>query len=243
MRRDRLHEKRPAVATIAKQPEPEIEAQPASRRPHSALPNGQPYAFGTWTTHNVTMSLSAANAISEAGVRATFYAVDNAQCFSANAAGCLTYRGPFMITTSGKHTVTFFSENTQGFPEAMQSVQVWVDNQPPVMACTVTPLALWPPNNKMIPVNLYVTAVSAAFGATPFSLKSVQTSEGNSATDIHGFVVGQPSTAGSLLASRLGNEKTGRVYTFVYQSTDQLGLTGTCTAQVLVPHDQGRSHP
>jgi hypothetical protein len=26
-----------------------------------------------------------------------------------------------MITTSGKHTVTFFSENTQGFPEAMQS--------------------------------------------------------------------------------------------------------------------------
>ena len=83
MRRDRLHEKRPAVATIAKQPEPEIEAQPASPRPHSALPNGQPYAFGTWTTHNVTMSLSAANAISEAGVRATFYAVDNAESRSA----------------------------------------------------------------------------------------------------------------------------------------------------------------
>src|SRR5260370_35643670 len=117
MRRDRLHEKRPAVATIAKQPEPEIEAQPASRRPHSALPNGQPYAFGTWTPHNVTMSLSPANAISGAGVRATFYAVDNAQCFSANSAGCVTYRGPFMIPTSGRTTVTFFSENPKGVPK------------------------------------------------------------------------------------------------------------------------------
>ena len=116
-----------------------------------------------------------------------------------------------------------------------------VDDEPPVMTCTATPSVLWPPNNKMVPVNLNVTAVSALFGQTPFSLKSVTTSEGNAATDIHGFVVGQPSTAGSLLASRLGNEKAGRVYTFVYQSTDQLGLTGTCTAKVLVPHDQGRS--
>lgn len=209
----------------------------------SAITNGQPYAFGTWTTHNATISLSAVNAISQAGVRATFYAVDNAQCSSANAAGCLTYGGPFMITTSGKHSVTFFSENAQGFPEATQSVQVWVDNEPPVMTCTATPSVLWPPNNKMVPVRLGVTAISAAFGPTPFSLKSVATSEGNAATDIHGFVIGQPSTAGSLLASRLGNEKTGRVYTFVYQSTDELGLTGTCTAKVLVPHDQARSHP
>jgi hypothetical protein len=146
-----------------------------------------------------------------------------------------------MITTSGKHTVTFFSENAQGFPEVTQSVQVWVDNEPPVMTCTATPPVLWPPNNKMVPVRLSVTAVSAAFGPTPISLKSVATSEGNAATDIQGFVIGQPSTEGSLLASRPGNEKAGRVYTFVYQSADELGLTGTCTAKVLVPHDQGRS--
>jgi len=92
-------------------------------------------------------------------------------------------------------------------------------------------------------VSLNVTAVSAAFGPTPFSLKSVITSEGNAATDIHGFVIGQPSTAGSLRASRPGFAKGGQTYTFVYQSTDELGLTGTCTAQVQVPHDQRRPNP
>src|SRR6266849_838634 len=208
----------------------------------SATTGGRPYVFGTWTTHDVIMTLSATNGIKEAGVGATFYGLDEPQCTSANTAGCKTYSGPFEINTSGKHTVTFFSQNAQGYPDAVQSVQVWVDNEPPVMTCTATPSVLWPPNNKMVPVNLHVTAVSAAFGPTPFSLKSVATSEGNAATDIHGFVIGQPSTEGSLLASRLGNEKTGRVYTFVYQSADELGLTGTCTAQVQVPHDQGRSH-
>jgi len=207
----------------------------------SATTDGRPYPFGTWTTHNVTMTLSATNAIKESGVGATFYAVDNANCSNIDPAGCLTYGGPFMITTSGKHTVTFFSQNGQGFPDATQNVQVWVDNAPPVMTCTATPSVLWPPNNKMVPVSLNVTAVSAAFGPTPFSLKSVTTSEGNAATDIQGFVIGQPSTEGSLLASRLGKGKAGRVYTFVYQSTDELGLTGTCTADVQVPHDQGRS--
>jgi len=112
-----------------------------------------------------------------------------------------------------------------------------------VMTCSATPSVLWPPNNKMVPVSLHVTAVSAAFGPTPFSLKSVMTSEGNAATDIQGFVIGQPSTRGSLLASRLGHGLAGRVYTFIYQSTDELGLTGTCTAEVQVPHDQRRSNP
>jgi len=118
-----------------------------------------------------------------------------------------------------------------------------VDDEPPVMTCAATPSVLWPPNNKMVPVNLNVTAVSAVFGPTPFTLKSVTTSEGSAATDISGFVIGQPDTAGSLRASRLGTDKAGRVYTFVYQSVDPLGLTGTCTTHVLVPHDQGKSHP
>lgn len=208
----------------------------------SATTDGSTYAFGTWTTHNVTVTLSATNAISQSGVGATFYAVDNANC-SANPTGCLTYGGPFMITTSGKHTVTFFSQNAQGYPEAAQSVQVWVDNEPPVMTCKATPSVLWPPDNKMVPVALNVTAVSAAFGPTPFSLKSVTTSAGNAATDIAGFVIGQSSVAGFLRASRPGNAKAGETYTFVDQSSDPLGLTGTCTATVTVPHDQRKSNP
>lgn len=253
----------------------------------SATAGGNSYAFGTWTHESVAVSLSASNSIQQAGVGPTYYAVDNSACGSsfaqqsnlANVPGCSVYTGPFTISNSGKHKVTFFSANLDGFPiigpipmppqipplpcpnpntnpcnvqlpplvppleGILQSVQVWVNKEPPVMTCTAAPSVLWPPNNKMVPVSLNVTAVSALFGQTPFSLKSVTTSEGNAATDIHGFVVGQPSTAGSLLASRLGNEKTGRVYTFVYQSTDESGLTGTCTAKVTVPHDQRKSNP
>ena len=207
----------------------------------SATAGGAAYTFGTWALQDVVVTLSATNPIKEAGVQQTLYAIDDPNCNPVTLAACSTYAGPFTISKPGKHTVTFGSLNASGWPGTFQTVQVWVD-LPPVMACTVTPSVLWPPNNKMVPVSLNVTAVSAAFGPTPFSLKSVATSEGNAATDIQGFVIGQPSTVGSLLASRLGNEKTGRVHTFVYQSTDQLGLTGTCTAQVLVPHDQRRSN-
>lgn len=214
----------------------------------SATAGGSPYAFGTWTTHDATVTLSAMNAIKESGVLGIFYAVDNPNCqpnndFPDNPPGCSIYTGPFTIATSGKHTVTFFSENAQGHPDAVQSVQVWVDNEPPVMTCAATPSVLWPPNNKMVPVALNVTAVSAAFGPTPFSLKSVTTSAGNAATDVAGFVIGQPSLAGFLRASRPGNAKAGETYTFVYQSVDPVGLTGTCAATVTVPHDQGKSNP
>lgn len=206
----------------------------------SATAGGAPYAFGTWTTHNVTVALKATNAIGGSGVGDTFYGVDNTACSSDDRAGCQTYGGPFAITTSGKHTVTFFSKNAKGYPEQVESVQVWVDNAPPVMTCTASPSVLWPPNNKMVPVKLNVTAVSAAFGPTPFTLSSISTSQGNIGSEFQGFVDGQSSTEGSLLASRLGNDKVRQVYTFVYQSTDQLGLTGTCTVNVQVPHDQRR---
>ena len=206
----------------------------------SATAGGAAYTFGTWALQDVVVTLSATNPIKEAGVEQTVYAVDDPNCNPVTLPACSTYAGPFTISKPGKHTVTFGSLNASGWPATFQTVQVWVD-LPPVMTCSATPSVLWPPNNKMVPVSLNVTAVSAAFGPTPFSLKSVMTSEGNAATDIHGFVIGQPSTEGSLLASRLGYVMAGRVYTFVYQSTDELGLTGTCTAKVQVPHDQRRS--
>lgn len=211
----------------------------------SATAGGAAYTFGTWATKDVSLTLSAANALPDSGVGASYYAVDNANCSpeSTVSVACGSYSGPFTISSSGKHTVTFFSANAHGFFEAAQTVQVWVDNEPPVMTCKATPSVLWPPNNKMVPVALNVTAVSAAFGPTPFSLKSVTTSAGNAATDVAGFVIGQPSVTGFLRASRPGNAKAGESYTFVYQSVDPVGLTGTCTATVTVPHDQRESNP
>jgi hypothetical protein len=98
----------------------------------SATVGGAPYLFGTWTNQSVDITLSANNAIKEAGVGTTYYAVDQPNCaFDANSPqsppGCLTYSGPFTISDSGQHNVTFFSVNLQGNPEAVKTAQAWID--------------------------------------------------------------------------------------------------------------------
>jgi hypothetical protein len=93
----------------------------------SATAGGNSYAFGTWTNESVAVSLSASNPIGQgdaANLGSTYYAVDNSACGSsfaeqrnlANVPGCSVYTGPFTISSSGKHTVTFFSANLYGFP-------------------------------------------------------------------------------------------------------------------------------
>lgn len=104
-----------------------------------ATAGGTPYPFGKWATQDVVVTLSATNSLKEAGVQQTYYAVDDPNCnFAAvsdnpnNPLDCSIYQAPFSVSTSGKHTVTFFSLNAHGNPEALQSVQVWVDKNPPL---------------------------------------------------------------------------------------------------------------
>ncbi len=99
----------------------------------SATVGGTPYPFGTWTNQDVTVTLSAANGIKESGVKQTLYAVDDtADCQPVTWPRCSVYGGPFTISTSGKHTVTFDSQNTSGWMGPFQNVQVWVDKNPPL---------------------------------------------------------------------------------------------------------------
>jgi hypothetical protein len=99
----------------------------------SAAIGSTPYPFGTWTNQDVTVTLSATNAIKESGVKQTLYAVDDsANCQPVTWPRCSIYGGPFTIGTSGKHTVTFDSQNTSGWMGSFQNVQVWVDKNPPL---------------------------------------------------------------------------------------------------------------
>jgi hypothetical protein len=102
----------------------------------SATAGGTPYTFGTWTSQDVEVDLAAINFITEAGIQQTLYAVDNPDCFfgTGKPAACSTYGGPFTIASSGRHSVTLFSLNLSGNPEAPQAVQVWIDKSPPVSA-------------------------------------------------------------------------------------------------------------
>jgi hypothetical protein len=104
----------------------------------SATAGGMSYTFGTWTAQNVVVTLSATNPIQQSGAKQILYAVDNSNC---NPQGwptyCSTYSGPFTISTSGQHTVTFSSVNASNLLGPFQTVQVWVGT-PPATTLTIT---------------------------------------------------------------------------------------------------------
>lgn len=119
----------------------------------SAIAGGASYMLGTWTNQPVEVSLSASNPIPAAGVGATYYAVDNKQCGSsfatqgdlANVPGCTVYSSPFTISSSGKHTVTFFSVNSNGFPIVAPAFMPGVPVLNPPISPPVTLPTLVPP--------------------------------------------------------------------------------------------------
>src|SRR5262249_9445157 len=100
---------------------------------------------------------------------------------------------------------------------------------------------LWPPNHKFVPVTV-TGNVTDASGGVPSSVSF-------NVVDEYGEV--QPSgtapvnAAGnfsftvSLPASRLGQDKDGRLFTIMVRATDQAGNTGSTSTNVIVPHDMG----
>jgi hypothetical protein len=117
-----------------------------------------------------------------------------------------------------------------------------VDTTPPVITISATPVTLWPPNGKMVPVTIA--------GKITDAISGVDASTATYAvTDEYGLV--QPSghiTLGSngsytftvqLQASRHGNDKDGRQYIITVSAQDNAGNTGSAVTGVTVPHDQG----
>lgn len=114
-----------------------------------------------------------------------------------------------------------------------------IDKTPPTVTCSASPNVLWPPNNKLVPVNVSVTVADSLSGSAGFSLVSITSSEPDSGQgDISEFTTGAASTSGQLRAERLGSG-TGRIYTFTYSGADRAGNAASCTTTVIVPHDQG----
>lgn len=122
----------------------------------------------------------------------------------------------------------------------VDGLELVVSACPPTPTVTVSPATLWPPNHQMVDVTVSYTLPECAAPAT--CELSVQSNEpvndggdGNTAPD---FEVLDPTHV-SLRAERAGGG-TGRIYSIVVTCTDVLGQTGTATAVVTVPHDQGQ---
>lgn len=113
---------------------------------------------------------------------------------------------------------------------------------PPIITLSATPISLWPPNGKMVPVTISGAITDPGTGCT---LKSAA----YAVKDEYGEV--QPSgpvTLGAggayafsvlLQASRLGTDLDGRLYTITVSASNNAGKTESQSGVVIVPHDQG----
>lgn len=121
------------------------------------------------------------------------------------------------------------------------------DTTPPEISVSASPNLLWPPNHKMVKVNLAVQVQDSCDPDPVVILYSVTSSEpddapgngdGKTKNDIQGADIGTFDLEVKLRAERQ-NEGPGRIYTVTYKATDQSGNEAYGFAEVIVPADQG----
>ena len=116
------------------------------------------------------------------------------------------------------------------------------DDAAPILKVTANPGQLWPPNHKMVEIQVKVTT-SDDFDANPVvKLVSITSNEpdngmgdGDTAKDID-----IRSDGRIFLRAERSGSGTGRVYTLTYSATDSSGNITYSTTEVKVPHSQGK---
>jgi hypothetical protein len=146
----------------------------------------------------------------------------------------------------GVHTITLRVTDQQGASDTDEVMIAVIDTVAPDLLVVVTPDPLWPPNHRMIELEVRVSTADLC-GPSSFVLVSVTSSEpddaagggdGSRAGDIQGEDPGTSDLSFGLRAERDGRGN-GRVYTIVYEATDASGNTATEAFEVFVPHDLG----
>ncbi len=115
-----------------------------------------------------------------------------------------------------------------------------VDRTPPTLALSAAPSELWPPNHRLVAVQVTVQATDD-FDPNPVvqlvSVTSNEPDDGLGDGDTPGdIVIGTDGTI-QLRAERSGSG-SGRVYTITYSAADRAGNVTTQSVTVTAPHDQ-----
>lgn len=114
------------------------------------------------------------------------------------------------------------------------------DTTPPVLALSPSPSSLWPPNRKMVTVNVAVNVSDNVDPNPVVKLVSITCDDGcDPSGDVAGATLDTDDWQFQLRAERSGGG-SGRTYTITYSAKDATGNTNTKTATVRVPHDQGK---
>lgn len=206
----------------------------------TAVPAPAPNTAG-WNNTDVVVTLTATDNIGGSGVREIEYSLSGAQ-----AGGDVVQEATAQVTiaSEGITALTYFATDNAGNVEAENTLQVKIDRTAPVVACEAMPARLWPPNHKLVDVDLIVQVTDGLSGSGGFTLISVTSSEpdddvgdGSSTGDIQGFDVGTADVSGSLRAERSG-PKSGRIYTITYEGVDLADNSANCSTTVVVQHNQ-----
>lgn len=112
---------------------------------------------------------------------------------------------------------------------------------PTISSVSATPNVLWPPNHKMVPVTVAVSA-SDACSDVASRIVGVTSDEpvdglGDGHTAPDWIVTGDLTL---LVRSERSGTGDGRVYTVTIDATDESGNVSTAATTILVPHDQGK---
>jgi hypothetical protein len=139
----------------------------------------------------------------------------------------------------GTTTVTCSASDVRNNTSS-SSFTVTVLEAPPEPCVTLTPGELWPPNHRMVDVDVHVTVA----GNPVCHITNVTSTEpvtgktyGNFAPD---WIFNNQNLNLQLRAERY--DKPGRTYTVTVTCTGG-GGTGSVDATILVPHDQGHDTP
>ncbi len=144
----------------------------------------------------------------------------------------------------GANVVTLTATDSTGNQTILDAFITVVDTVAPVIvSASASETTLWPPNHKMVPVEVTAT-VRDACGETTWEIISVKSNQpvkgkgdGNTAPDWK--IVDEHNVL--LRAERSGNDKDGRIYSIVIRATDESGNRSALkTVKVTVPHNKGK---
>lgn len=165
--------------------------------------DGKPYTSGTWTNQSVTVAFTC----------------------SANA----TPTNPITRASDGQNqSASGTCTDGLGQKATTTFTGINVDKTAPTITAVGTPTSIWPPNHKLVDVNIAASLADTLSGPDGFVLLSATAS--GDPTDIQGFVVGAASTSGQLRANK------DEVYTLTYQGKDKAGNTATAVVTIAVTH-------
>jgi hypothetical protein len=161
-----------------------------------------------------------------------------------NSAAPVTLSQTPSPTTSlglGTHTLTFVATDAAGNrSESCTTTVTIVDTTgPSIIGVTPSLDTLWPPNQRVVPITVSVTASDNCSSATTCEIISVTSNEpvtGGSDTTTPDWEITGPFSL-NLRAER-SDTGLGRVYTITVRCTDDVGNSSTKTATVTVPKSQ-----